>query len=414
MKKFLQIFSVLLLSCISVVAIGMAKPQLARADKIPSAFATNGKQDPVECEWKNTAKIHCNLIASSVGATYSLAVESSATAGHLVFAADDVRPRDEADKDYGFIHFSNETTFNDLTISTNSQNPEGGAKVISVSGDEIPISGKPEDTDRPNVCSITNLVVGCKNGYIQPYEKATESKATADQMATVKTIYKEGKAAQGPSKCEADAGALGFFLCPLSDMVTGVVKWALDIFTSLLELPPLAADNKDLTDAVDSIRNIANAFYVIIFLIIIFANFIAIPGLDNYSVKKLLPKLITVIILTQFSYLICSVMVDLGNIAGQTIPLAIATAADGDEVAKTEGLNEWIAAELLNPINDINDNLGGDIEDSKAGAAKAGAATAGVALTGVALYFFGFIIVLVAAVIIIISLFYGDKKKREI
>ena len=241
MKKFLQIFSVLLLSCISVVAIGMAKPQTARAAEIPSKWKTyDGEQQPVECEWRNTAAIECSIAwGSRTSATYYLAVESSATAGHLVFAAEDNRPRDQADKDYGFIHFGNETTFNDLTISTNKQKPDGGVNVISVSGDEIPISGKPEDTDRPNVCSITNLVVGCKNGYIQPYEKATESKATADQMATVKTIYKEGKAAQGPSECQVAVGALGFFLCPLQEIMQKVLVWILNLFVNFLTTPAL-------------------------------------------------------------------------------------------------------------------------------------------------------------------------------
>ena len=415
MKKFLQIFSVLLLSCISVVAIGIAKPQLARA----AAPTVLGEGSGVNCRWENTSRIICaenkdtlsdvifgvagNIIGDKADsfASYSLDVVSSAAAGHLVFQVDSKpEERDKNTSEYGILHFGNNDVFNQATITTSKTDASGGV-ATNVDRDQVPIENKNEDTDRPNVCSLSNLKPGCINGFTEDFDAKNKSAATEEQFNTVQVFLESGReSAAKTASCQADAGPLGFFLCPLSDMITGILTWSLNVFTQLLLVPPLSADNKSLIDAVDSIRNIANTFYVIIFLIIIFANFIAIPGLDNYSVKKLLPKLITVIILTQFSYFICSAMVDLGNIAGQTIPLAIATTVDGDAVATEGGLNGWIAQELLNPVADVIDTI--EAPTPAKGAAAAGA----VALTGGGLYFFGFIIVLVAAVIILISLFY--------
>ena len=122
---------------------------------------------------------------------------------------------------------------------------------------------------------------------------------------------------------------------------------------------------------------------------IIFANFIAIPGLDNYTVKKLLPKLITVIILTQFSFLICSVIIDIGNIAGQTIPSQVLSLYFG---APTDVI--LAITDMLSPFDDVIEVL------SRAGF--------GIAEAGqiVAIYILAIFQVIAMVIIALISIFY--------
>lgn len=126
--------------------------------------------------------------------------------------------------------------------------------------------------------------------------------------------------------CETTiSNPLSFILCPIREALVDAFGNVIDYLTRLLENPNLSSNN-NLSSAVRSMITIANSFYILIFLVIIFSNFIAIPGLDNYTIKKTLPKLIAAIILTQFSLLICQVVLDLGNILANTLPSQLLSA----------------------------------------------------------------------------------------
>ena len=62
-------------------------------------------------------------------------------------------------------------------------------------------------------------------------------------------------------------------------------------------------------------RNIANGFMIVFLLAIIFSQLTG-WGIDNYGIKKMLPRLITMAILINLSFIICEVAVDLSNILG--------------------------------------------------------------------------------------------------
>ena len=404
MKKFLQIFSVLLLSCISVVAIGMAKPQLARA----AAPTVLGEGSGVQCVWKNTSSVKCaenadtlsdtagGFVGSFIGdkadsyAYYSLDVVSSAKVGHLVFQVNSKpEDREKNTRDFGVLHFSDNSTFAKVTITTSKDDASGGVET-TVDKDQIAIEGTKDDEGRPNVCSLSNLKLGCINGFTQDFDAKNKSNATAEELAKVETFLKEAqKAAAAQEDCQAAVGALGFFLCPIQEIMQKVLVWTLDLFVEFLNAPGLNSRSDGINRAITGITAIANGFYSIIFLIIIFANFIAIPGLDNYTVKKLLPKLITVIILTQFSFLICSVIVDIGTIAGDTIPSQVLSLYLGGPKDVVDEI-----ATMLNPYAAIVDELKKPEFDT-AGAGKI-----------VAIYILAIFQIIAMLVIALISIFY--------
>jgi hypothetical protein len=372
MKKFLQIFSVLLLSCISVVAIGMAQPQTARAAS-------------TECEWKINAGGSAMICGSEGEAEHRMQINNTGADGYFYVS--------EGGTSIVLVKSDKAANADGKILNTKYEECTGGVlntckkKDIEVAFNEVPRFSEPNTT---GLCGPQNkLGDRCANAWANGRGgEITIDQAQADKLASASS----GLVTSGPTECQKEAGPLGFFLCPIQDIITAQIAWVLDIFTKLLTVPPLKADNVPLTNAVDQIRILANSFYVIIFLIIIFANFIAIPGLDNYSVKKLLPKLITVIILTQFSFLICSVIVDIGNIAGQTIPGVIANAV----TPGTTDTNTFIAEQLFNPITDIVRLIK---EPTVAGAGA-------VTLAGVGLFAFSWLVQLLILVVSIISLFY--------
>lgn len=67
-----------------------------------------------------------------------------------------------------------------------------------------------------------------------------------------------------------------------------------------------------------TMRDIANISFTIILMIVVI-SYITGLGLNMYSIKKILPKLIVSIILVNLSYYVCQIAVDLSNIVGASV-----------------------------------------------------------------------------------------------
>lgn len=81
----------------------------------------------------------------------------------------------------------------------------------------------------------------------------------------------------------------------------------------------LESGNENPTqNAWGTFQTIANVVFIILLLVVIFSQLTGI-GIDNYGIKRILPKLIVVAILVNLSYLICVICVDLSNILGGSL-----------------------------------------------------------------------------------------------
>lgn len=117
------------------------------------------------------------------------------------------------------------------------------------------------------------------------------------------------------------ANSLGWVVCPILDLLGDASE---DIYNRFLE-PRLQVDPKLFTEGGDegamggwnTFRNIADVLFIILFLIVIFSQLTGV-GIDNYGIKKILPKLIVAAILINLSYWICLALVDLSNILGNS------------------------------------------------------------------------------------------------
>ena len=76
------------------------------------------------------------------------------------------------------------------------------------------------------------------------------------------------------------------------------------------------------------IRDYANILFVIFFLFVIYSQ-ITGYGLDNYGIKRMLPKLIVGVIAVNISFYICGLLIDLSNVVGSSAFNFISTAAVG-------------------------------------------------------------------------------------
>jgi len=403
MKKILQIFSVFILSCTAILLFGVIKPQHAHAG------------GPVNCLFDNTdnptAQNSMWLSCGTDPMVYD--VERSLEHGTPTFVA----YKSNGNAADGFIEYRGVNcagTFGVVAYQNNQlvqtdgkqacrtvRNPEK----FNVDPNNIPGNQQP-------LCSMKNTSSGCK-----VWDGSWSLGGIDGSVGEIKDGYAIGRNspngvfiggapgynvvlnpaplpavnATSSSKTVCVDSPLSFFLCPLSDFVTTMVTGIFKAIQQLLIAPSLTGDsgpNSNLANAVGAMKNIANSAYGVLFLIIIIGNFIAIPGLDNYTIKKLLPRLIFVVVVTQFAFLICSIIIDFGNVLGFIVPSAIATAYNGN---KAISASQFIA-QSFNPLVNLTS---GNTTQIVAGLAE-----------GIGLWFFGFAFAVIALVVAIIGFCY--------
>lgn len=157
------------------------------------------------------------------------------------------------------------------------------------------------------------------DAYKERMEHAEEYK---DIDPGVEVGYAEGgqqtSGGSDTSACYDGSGALGWILCPVIDSINNIGGWMWkNVIEYHLQIPASGVFESGgaVEQAWGIMRNIANVAFIILFLIVIFSQLTGV-GIDNYGIKKILPRLIVVAILVNLSYIICELAVDLSNILG--------------------------------------------------------------------------------------------------
>ncbi len=134
--------------------------------------------------------------------------------------------------------------------------------------------------------------------------------------------------------CYGASGAMGWIVCPV---VTWLGKTIKTIYGQAVE--PMLQIKSELFNnskkggqktyqAWEIFRNIANIMFVVLFLVVIISQLTGV-GIDNYGIKKILPKLIVAAVLINLSYIICQLAVDVSNIAGAGLNGLLSSQAAG-------------------------------------------------------------------------------------
>lgn len=124
-----------------------------------------------------------------------------------------------------------------------------------------------------------------------------------------------GNEADEEETCRESVGfGLGWIICPAHDLVSELVDKMMEQVGKSFEWN----FGDQLLTLWTSFLPIANIAFAIVFLIVIYSTATGV-GLNNYSVKKILPRLIIVAIAVNISFYICVAMVDLSNIVGANI-----------------------------------------------------------------------------------------------
>jgi hypothetical protein len=133
----------------------------------------------------------------------------------------------------------------------------------------------------------------------------------------------DGSTGVNIDSCEAHDSTFGWAACPIFDSITHFISGAAkDLMQQFLQVQPLQISNGTthypIYDTWSAIRLLADVLFVLIFLVLIFAHVLQFE-VDAYAIKKMIPKLVAGVVLVQFSFVLSSLLIDVGNILGNGV-----------------------------------------------------------------------------------------------
>ena len=174
-------------------------------------------------------------------------------------------------------------------------------------------------------------------------------------------------------------GAMQWILCPTMDNTSYTADWVDNITQDMLEVK--ADTYKGLDSTWGEVRNIANVAIIIFLLIVVFSQLTG-RGIDNYGIKKMLPRIVVMAIVVNLSLYICQIAVDLSNIFGS-------------------GLRDMFGGMGGSPSGGAS-YVTGAITGIFAAAAGGGGAAAGAATTALAIGAAGWVAVVIAIIVLVL------------
>lgn len=150
------------------------------------------------------------------------------------------------------------------------------------------------------------------------------------------------------SACYEDSGALGWILCPIIKGLSAAGESMWEAVSGMLNIPANETFNADsgVVVAWEAIRNIANILFIILLLVVIFSQLTGV-GIDNYGIKRILPKMIMAAVLINLSYALCVVAVDVSNILGNSLEGLLASQAGPIDLGSEFSTGSTVAASMV-------------------------------------------------------------------
>ena len=122
--------------------------------------------------------------------------------------------------------------------------------------------------------------------------------------------------------CQNSAGSLAWVVCPVMKGIGNALEWA---YKGAVE-PLLVVNSQEFFGGTNSparqawsiMVGFANSAMIIFLIVIIFSQLTGV-GIDNYGIKKSLPKILVAAVLINLSFILCQVLVEVSNICGQAL-----------------------------------------------------------------------------------------------
>lgn len=179
---------------------------------------------------------------------------------------------------------------------------------ITQSSSEDPSEDSQQDQENIDRCEEEGKV----------YNPDSENPDKCDEACGEGKTDEGGKCVDGEkTSCAIDG--IGWMICPVMNFIGDMNDRAYGFISeTFLAFDPSLLTDADTQKAWESFRNIANIFFVLFFMIIIYSQLTS-AGLSNYGIKRLLPRLVVVAVLVNISFFLCQIAVDISNIVGGSV-----------------------------------------------------------------------------------------------
>lgn len=218
-------------------------------------------------------------------------------------------------------------------------------------------------------------------------EETPEETDTPDDQDNPQESEDSNNTSSTTDACKDQTGALYWIVCPTTGLIASMSDNLYAAISDLLNISPIAMDSSSPIYVVwQYARNITNIVFVIFLLIVIYSQLTGV-GLNNYGVKRILPRLIITVVLVNLSFIVCALGVDISNIIGNGLRGTL------------DGIQEQVI--LNSAATDTDLSL-----STILGAVLSGGSIAGVAIGaigGAGYVFFTLLVVLFGAIIAIIA-----------
>ena len=192
-------------------------------------------------------------------------------------------------------------------------------------------------TANPTSSTGSSLQQPAGSGSFGNSPATTTLTAPADAAAASSTPPPASASTGDPNAVNQDScaqkdGSFSWLFCPFFDGISHTfADGAQSLISGFLAVQPLQQSGP-IYETWNSLRLLADVLFVVIFLIVIFAQTLQFE-LSAYAIKKMIPKLVASAILVQFSFVLSSAIIDAGNILGAGVGQLIGATIHGGATA---------------------------------------------------------------------------------
>ena len=175
----------------------------------------------------------------------------------------------------------------------------------------------------PGILAFAGLFVMPQNAFAIPVENPDSTVVVPDDETGVEDggVEEAGEMVAGeePKTCYDQVGAIGWMVCPATGLLGTVIDALYGAVQSLLQVNPVSMEQDSPIYLVwEYIRNLTNIVFIILLLVVIFSQLTG-AGMNNYGIKRVLPRIAVAAILVNLGFILCVLAVDVSNILGGSL-----------------------------------------------------------------------------------------------
>lgn len=169
---------------------------------------------------------------------------------------------------------------------------------------------------------------------VTPLGAATANAQANPLVDNLSTVAQFGNAqglssSYGSNTSTCAIETVGWVICPVMRSIAKLADYGFAFINqNFLRIEyNIQANDGGVYKAWELVRNVANALFVLAFMIIIYSQ-ITGRGEGGYAIKRMLPKLIIAVIMVNISYYACAAAIDVSNILGDSTLSAMKWVSD--------------------------------------------------------------------------------------